>query len=40
MEINMEVSQKIKNRKFLGSPVVRTWHFHCHDTGFSPWSGN
>ena len=28
------------SRDFPGSPVVRTWRFHCHGPWFSPWSGN
>ena len=27
-------------RKFPGSPVVRTRHFHCRECGVNPWSGN
>ena len=26
--------------EFSGSPVVRTWHFHCRVLGFSLWLGN
>ena len=27
-------------REFLGGPVVRTQHFHCHGPRFNPWLGN
>ena len=27
-------------REFLGSPVVRTLHFHCRECGFNPSLGN
>ena len=26
-------------RELPGSPVVRTWRFHCSRPRFSPWSG-
>ena len=31
--------QKITNREFLGSLVVKTQHFYCRVHGFNPWSG-
>ena len=26
--------------KFHGSPVIKTWHFHCREPEFNPCSGN
>ena len=26
--------------EFLGSPVVKTWHFHFGGPRFDPWLGN
>ena len=32
--------QKMWYTALPGSPVVRTWPFHCCGPGFNPWSGN
>ena len=31
-------SYKHKLREFSGSPVARTWCFHCHGPEFNSWS--
>ena len=33
-------SFKNEDRDFVGSPVVKTLHFHCRGHGFDPWLGN
>ena len=30
---------KGKNREFPGSPVAKTWRFHCKRHRFNPWLG-
>ena len=34
-----EIFDQNSIREFLGSPMVRTWNFHCREHGFDPWSG-
>ena len=38
--ILMEYLKTKENRKFPGSPVVKTWCFQCHGPRFNPWWGN
>ena len=33
-----EIFDQNNIREFLGSPMVRTWNFHCREHGFDPWS--
>ena len=35
-----EKKKKEKKKDFLGSPVVKTLHFHCKGPGLDSWSGN
>ena len=45
-EVQSDVSQgclhlhNLLDGEFPGYPVIRTWHFHCHDLGSIPGLGN